>query len=458
MKTHNALVAKATALFQQGKSALAAAVCKKILQTHPENYQANIILGAITLHSAPEEAIPYLEQASSSATTPALKAQAMSNLSLAFGLLSRHEEALNAINQAVDCAPQHPLFLCNRANTLEQLRKWSLMEQDLQKALQIDPSLQDARLSLAVSLRHQTRWPEALAQLDQIDRNDWAVCAEKAIVLWLNGEPNAALKQAATLPLASLRSAADYAAEQGGTELAIALFTDYVAQCPSDTSSQFQLHALQGTAIEQPPADYIESVFDNCADKFESHLVNTLSYSAHQHVASLTAQFLSLPPVELLDLGCGTGLVGKELRKALPTCALAGVDLSANMLKLAEEQSIYNRLIQSDIDSLLNDTPPFSGITAADTVIYFGALEPLFAGVSRSLLAKGIFVFNTEKLSEGAADSWQLTPSGRYQHHKAYIKNLAAEHGMQLQFSEDRIIRHENDQAVVGTIFVLQKQ
>lgn len=98
MKTHDALVAKATALFQQGKSALAAAVCKKILQTRPENYQANIILGAITLHSTPEEAIPFLEQASSSATTPALKAQAMSNLSLAFGLLSRHEEALNAIN------------------------------------------------------------------------------------------------------------------------------------------------------------------------------------------------------------------------------------------------------------------------------------------------------------------------------------------------------------------------
>ena len=56
----------------------------------------------------------------------------------------------------------------------------------------------------------------------------------------------------------------------------------------------------------------------------------------------------------IMDLGCGTGLFGIEIRQFCEH--LEGVDLSEKMLDKAKEKNIYNNLIKQDIlDYLSNE-------------------------------------------------------------------------------------------------------
>ncbi len=54
-----------------------------------------------------------------------------------------------------------------------------------------------------------------------------------------------------------------------------------------------------------------------------------------------------------IDLGCGTGLFGAEIRDRV--AHLEGFDLSVNMLAKAEEKSLYDLLAKADLRSILMD-------------------------------------------------------------------------------------------------------
>jgi tetratricopeptide (TPR) repeat protein len=82
---------------------------------------------------------------------------------------------------------------------------------------------------------------------------------------------------------------------------------------------------------DRAPVDYVRTVFDGYAGRFEEHLIN-LGYRVP---GLIRRAFLSLLPIEnaipgptrVLDLGCGTGLVGVVLAD-LPVGPFTGVDLS----------------------------------------------------------------------------------------------------------------------------------
>ncbi len=52
---------------------------------------------------------------------------------------------------------------------------------------------------------------------------------------------------------------------------------------------------------------------------------------------------------KVLDFGCGTGLLGKEIRNYNIPCCLEGVDICKGMLDKAKEKKIYDLLYLQDI-------------------------------------------------------------------------------------------------------------
>ena len=54
--------------------------------------------------------------------------------------------------------------------------------------------------------------------------------------------------------------------------------------------------------------------------------------------------------IKILDFGCGTGLVGEELRKTNLICSLHGVDISLNMINIALQKNCYNRIFNLDLN------------------------------------------------------------------------------------------------------------
>ena len=59
----------------------------------------------------------------------------------------------------------------------------------------------------------------------------------------------------------------------------------------------------------------------------------------------------------ILDFGCGTGLVGAQLRKKMIITSLHGIDISTKMLDICKQKTLYNNLYNIDLskDTLQNN-------------------------------------------------------------------------------------------------------
>src|SRR6185295_448162 len=109
---------------------------------------------------------------------------------------------------------------------------------------------------------------------------------------------------------------------------------------------------------DRAPNQYVEKLFDDYAEKFESHLVQVLGYTIPQKLVDLVEQCAN-PQVgqwNILDLGCGTGLAGSGFARYARQ--LVGVDLSANMLARAKALNVYHRLEQSDLLQMMQAETP----------------------------------------------------------------------------------------------------
>ena len=96
--------------------------------------------------------------------------------------------------------------------------------------------------------------------------------------------------------------------------------------------------------------DQIEckALYKDWATTYDTTMVGELAYSAPQTVANILSKHLSDKEASILDLGCGTGLVGERL-KLLGFETVDGVDFSDEMLNVAKEKNIYRRLTQADL-------------------------------------------------------------------------------------------------------------
>ncbi|HTN11607.1 MAG TPA: methyltransferase domain-containing protein [Acetobacteraceae bacterium] len=201
------------------------------------------------------------------------------------------------------------------------------------------------------------------------------------------------------------------------------------------------------------PAEYLQTVFDGYASRFEQHLIG-LGYRVPGLIrAALLAELdLSAGPVgPVLDLGCGTGLMAVVLSD-LALRPLVGVDLSAGMLAEARAKRLYQELVQQDLETFLDAPgPAWPVILAADVFCYFGALDGALARLAARLAPGGLCLFSVE-LADG--EGWHLGRQGRYRHAEAYIRAALAGAGLQPLRCAPEVLRHEADAAVDGLLVV----
>ncbi len=202
---------------------------------------------------------------------------------------------------------------------------------------------------------------------------------------------------------------------------------------------------------ETPPTAYVETLFDAYAPTFETALLDRLDY----RVPELLANAIKVAAPErrfrsVLDLGCGTGLMGPYFRAYADH--LGGMDLSEAMLQKAAEKQVYDSLAKGDVNEL--DTPARSAdlIIAADVFVYVGDLNRAFTNVARALAAGGLFAFSVE--NHAGDDELILQPSLRYTHSESYVRRLLAENSMTLSSLQRATIRLDRGEPLQGLIVV----
>ena len=200
------------------------------------------------------------------------------------------------------------------------------------------------------------------------------------------------------------------------------------------------------------PAGYLKDLFDNYANRFDAELIEILRYRTPEVLVPLVLRHSPLAPLDILDLGCGTGLCGPLMRPIARR--LTGVDLSANMLAQAEERGVYSDLECIDLtDYLARCDAAFDLVIAADVLIYLGDLGPVFGGVSCALRAGGRFAFSVEA---GDAREWELAATRRYRHSRRYLERLGAEHGFEVEAMEKGVLRLEAGNPVDGHLALMR--
>lgn len=217
------------------------------------------------------------------------------------------------------------------------------------------------------------------------------------------------------------------------------------------------LSAVEGRTTERAPPGYVRSVFDDFAGEFDRRLVNELGYRVPEHIGSRLAVLAGVGSrLRILDIGCGTGLCGVHV--AGLAAHLTGIDVSAGMLEKARKRGIYHELVESDIADYLHHAPPGhqDAVIAADVLIYFGALDVLFGGVSRCLRSGGWFACSIERLAAETQD-YMLLPSGRYAQSTAYVRRVAQAAGLREREASETTIRGDRSGGVAGVVFVFEK-
>ena len=154
----------------------------------------------------------------------------------------------------------------------------------------------------------------------------------------------------------------------------------------------------------------------------------------------------------VIDLGCGTGLMGERLRSRCRR--LEGVDISAAMLRKAAAKQLYDRLVKADLRTFSGG--PADLVTAADVLIYIGALDHSMARAADMLAEGGLLAFSVEHLSEG--DGFALQPSRRYAHSESYVTAILAQCGLSLLSLEPGVLRQDRGEPVEGLIVVAAKR
>ena len=231
---------------------------------------------------------------------------------------------------------------------------------------------------------------------------------------------------------------------------------------PDDSRGARMLLAHLGLepAPEQAPQAQLLNIYD-----VRSRFWDQETYFGHALVGEGLQKHAGTAKLDILDIGCGTGLVGAQV------CHLAGkldgVDISLAMLEKARDKELYDSLVQTDLVSFMSGHQgSYDAILGAATLIHFGNLRVLFRAAALCLRDSGLFVFTVFPNEAGAsteaddtdfavAANAGLARSGCYTHSPCYVERLARESGFSVEMLKKAVHEHDADGNPVPCLLVV---
>jgi predicted TPR repeat methyltransferase len=244
--------------------------------------------------------------------------------------------------------------------------------------------------------------------------------------------------------------------ELGDIDAAVASFNTALTINPELDYARFWLSAINDSHdTDAAKHRFVTRLFDGHAEDFDRILVKDLAYRTPWLIADLVTKYLPEPRrLDILDLGCGTGLCADSLYTVAGT--MIGVDLSSEMLKRAAQRNRYTKLLQGDIVQVMESQErQFDLIVAADVFVYVGGLEAVFEESRRLMRDGALFVFSAEV--SGQENGYMIRATGRYAHSSIYIEELATRFGFKILHRQACMLRKEAGQPITGNLFLLRK-
>jgi predicted TPR repeat methyltransferase len=373
--------------------------------------------------------------------------------------LSQVTEAQDALEKVLLKQPQHLEALINLGSCFMQQKNFAQAIYYFATACRIHEDYLPAHYNLACALMESKKYPQAcdyfmryLAKagedlealyhlgfvhmmLDEYTQS--RTCFYK--ILQLN--PNNILV---------LHNLASIAIKENEPSVALGYYQRILASAPEDEIALY-MHAalLQKSPPARAPNHYVKALFDQYAERFDEHLLQSL----HYQTPNLLYQFWQQQNVDtaalsILDLGCGTGLAGQLFKPHAKQ--LIGVDLSSAMLEVARSKNFYDALHECElIDYLEQCTHHYELVILADVLVYIGDCAHLFEKLKTMTQQVLFSIEHTEQ------KNYCLSAHGRYQHNINYFITLAEKYRFQYKIQANVTLRTQNHQAVKGDLILL---
>ncbi len=363
------------------------------------------------------------------------------NLAYCYINTDQIETGVKYLKQALEINPNHP-------QSHFSLSQYYQAKNDLENA--------EKHLKLAITSEniHQANAEYNYGVLEQQKNNFHEALLHYKQCLVINPEHFAACYNSASI----FQKIEDY-------QSAIKCYKEALKIKPDDTSCQYLLSTLSDNNEKKfisTPKQYTENLFDSYADNFEKDLLVNLEYKTPEHLYNLFINYLkqnnfSNIKLNILDLGCGTGLIGEIFTQYTGFESITGVDLSQNMLNQAKKKNLYHDLIKSDINNFLSENinNTFNLITLADVLVYYGDLEELFTQIKTYLNSNNTtkyILFSVE--NEKTTLDYKLNKTGRFSHNVNYIRNILNKNNFCLISEEHCVLRKNKQESVAGILFL----
>jgi predicted TPR repeat methyltransferase len=429
-----------------------------------------------TLHRAAgrvDAAVDVFQMAMEATASEEVAIAASSNLVALLLGERRLDDAAKVTDAAVNRYPHSAVAWTNMGIVLRENRSNDWAQRAFETAIQCDP--RGAACAVAYNNLGNIAW----------ERGD----VRQALTMYaaaLAADPG---DEASCYNLALLQR------EAGDVAQAESLFERCLALNPANAAAKFQLAALRGPSSSSSgsvggeaecPSGYISDLFDHYARVgYEQHVLQELRYKGPDLMWAAYAAAGPLPrPRVVVDLGMGTGLVGKRFREGLcddddagaaSVAEFWGCDLSSEMVVNAYELTwgdtepsraspVYSDVAVADCVEYLEQRSGGGAagmvdlVLAGDVLNYVGRLDRLLSAAQAALVpGTGVFVFTVEKKCDGG-DGYALQPSARFAHSEGYLRRSAAAAGLDVaSLTEVPDLRTEGGKPVAGYIVVLRR-
>ena len=412
--------------FELGQIEPAIESYEKAIEIRPQWAVGFVMLGQI--HSAqgnPDQAIENLKKAI--AIEPEC-AETHSNMGTALNAIGDYEKAIKSYEKAIKINPLNSNSYYNMAMALREQGDLDGAIESYKRAIHIDPNCADTYNNIgniyndAGDLDCATEHYQTAIKLDPV---------------YVAAHHNLGV---------SLES-------QGKTDAAVKSFKEVLRLDPDNVGAKHMLSALTGQRTASVPDVYVEGLFDRYAVRFDQSLVEQLKYNVPKLIAELLLKYQSVAPLgSIMDLGCGTGLAGVELKDFCQE--IEGIDLSKKMLAKAKQKNVYSKLNHTGIIEYLADAPlDFDLFLSTDVFVYVGELSEVFRLIKSRNKRHGRLAFSTEHTEK--ADFF-LEASGRYSHSKSYIDSLCDKFDYQLLDFSTIDLRKSGSGFITGGLYLLE--
>ena len=183
------------------------------------------------------------------------------------------------------------------------------------------------------------------------------------------------------------------------------------------------------------PKDNI-NLYKIWASSYDNDFAKKNDFRSPSLISNFFSKYSQSIDTPILDVGAGTGLIGKEMN-ANKELELDAIDISPEMLKAAKLKNCYSKIIEADLTKKLNiESDHYGAIVSAGTFTHGHIGPDALNELLRITKPNGLFIitihskfFTKSNFEQKFKDIQDLITNPVYHEESAYGNNPDKEHG-----------------------------